>query len=176
MDGDIGPVGRRVIRLQASGQIVVAVIGVLGLPGAAAAEDVGAGIHRRQDRGPGKIQIGRGCIRSIVRKGRARIIDRIGCELVQIVLRGRRYPIHDRIGLVRGPDSELVERRGVKRPGLRNPGLLLECLDGRFGGAARDPVQGAGIETQRFELRLGLLGDRVIAGGLSRLRQSQSEL
>jgi len=46
VDGDVGPVGRGVTGLQAAGQIVVAVVGMLGLPRQPAAVDVGAGVHR----------------------------------------------------------------------------------------------------------------------------------
>ena len=175
VDGNIRPVRRGEIGLEAFGQIFVALIRMPRLPWGPAAEDIGALVHRRQYRRPGQIQIGRRRIGSIVGVGRARIIDGLGRELVQLVLRRDRYPIRDGVDLVhRGPDAKLVERRLIENSRLWNSGLLLKRQHCRSCAAARNPVQGTGIDAEGGEFRLGLLRHRVVGGCSSGLRQSQS--
>src|SRR5271165_5744588 len=158
MDREIRPVRRGKSGLETSGQIVIPLIGVLGLARAAAAEDISAFIHRRQYRGPGQIEICRGRAGSIVRIGRVRIIGLLCYEAIQLILRGGRGPIRNGTDLVRGsPDSELFERCSIEdaRPGKSGLRLKrqyrLSCI------VARYPVQSPGIEATFCEDRLSLL-------------------
>ncbi len=175
MDREIGPVGRGKSGLETSGQIVIPLIGMFRLARAAAAEDIGAFIHRRQYRSAGQIEVRRGSGRTIVGIGRTRIIALLRHEAIQFLLRGSRRPIRNGADLVRGgSDSELFERGGIEGARPRKPGLRLKGEDRLSRVAAGDPVQSPGIEAAFCKDRLSFLRDRVVAGGLGGSGQRQS--
>jgi hypothetical protein len=175
MNRQVGPVGRGKSGLETPSQIVIPLIGVLGLARAAAAEDISAFIHRRQYRGSGQIKICRGRAGSIVRIVRVRIIGLRRYEAIQLILRGGRGPIRNGTDLFRGcPDSKLFKRCRIEdaRPGKSGLRLKrqyrLSCI------VARYPVQSPGIEATFCEDRLSLLSDRIVAGCLGDCGQSNS--
>jgi hypothetical protein len=99
VDGDIGPIRWGIGGLQTFRHILIALIGVLGLPGQPAANDIRAVIHGRQYRRARKIEVSRWSVRPLVGVRKTRIIGRTGNELIKLVLSRNRSPVIDRADL-----------------------------------------------------------------------------